>query len=310
MVQMLLKLGLVEAATSLIAGLFKSTLVGYAAGGAVQAVTMAYLTHVSGQTFAEYFAPRPVVGRRRHAGRPDPPVRPEQPRRVPPGVRQAGRRPGLRSVLPRGRSSPPARIPEESRRWRLFPERRRDDRGRGPALRDRRDTCVDVLESCLARIDEWEPRSTPGWSSTARGRWSRPGASTTSWPRARPRAAARDPDRHQGHHRRRRAADGRAARLRASWSRPQDAGARRPAPRGRRGDPGQDRHDPVRLDRPAAHAQSLGPRPDARRARRAARRRPSPAGCAWGRSGRRPAARSPGRRRSAASPAASRRSAR
>ena len=33
MVQMLLKLGLVEAATSLIAGLFKSSLVGYAAGG-------------------------------------------------------------------------------------------------------------------------------------------------------------------------------------------------------------------------------------------------------------------------------------
>jgi small GTP-binding protein len=55
MIQLLLKLGLVEAATSLIAGVFKSTLVGYAAGGAVQAVTMAYLTHVSGQTFAEYF---------------------------------------------------------------------------------------------------------------------------------------------------------------------------------------------------------------------------------------------------------------
>ena len=47
---------MVEAATSLIAGLFKSSLVGYAAGGAVQAVTMAYLTHVSGLTFAEYFA--------------------------------------------------------------------------------------------------------------------------------------------------------------------------------------------------------------------------------------------------------------
>ncbi len=55
MVQMLLKLGLVEATTSLIAGVFKSTLVGYAAGGAVQAVSMAYLTHISGETFAEYF---------------------------------------------------------------------------------------------------------------------------------------------------------------------------------------------------------------------------------------------------------------
>src|SRR5207249_4585052 len=55
MIQLLLKLGLVEASTSLIAGLFKSSLVGYAAGGAVQATTMAYLTHVSGHTFSEYF---------------------------------------------------------------------------------------------------------------------------------------------------------------------------------------------------------------------------------------------------------------
>jgi small GTP-binding protein len=56
MIQILLKLGMVEATTSLVAGLFKSSLVGYAAGGAVQGVSMAYLTHISGQTFAEYFA--------------------------------------------------------------------------------------------------------------------------------------------------------------------------------------------------------------------------------------------------------------
>ena len=56
MIQMLLKLGMVEAATSLIAGLFKSSLVGYAAGGAVQCVSMAYLTHISGLTFREYFS--------------------------------------------------------------------------------------------------------------------------------------------------------------------------------------------------------------------------------------------------------------
>ena len=55
MIQMLLKLGLVETATSLVAGIFKSTLVGYAAAGGVQAVSMAYLTHVSGEAFAEYF---------------------------------------------------------------------------------------------------------------------------------------------------------------------------------------------------------------------------------------------------------------
>jgi uncharacterized protein (DUF697 family) len=55
MIQLLLKLGMVEGATSLIAGLFKSSLAGYAAGGAVQGVSMAYLTHVSGHAFMEYF---------------------------------------------------------------------------------------------------------------------------------------------------------------------------------------------------------------------------------------------------------------
>jgi hypothetical protein len=55
MVQLLLKLGMVEAATSLIAGIFKSTLIGFAAGGALQAVSMAYLTHISGEAFKDYF---------------------------------------------------------------------------------------------------------------------------------------------------------------------------------------------------------------------------------------------------------------
>lgn len=55
MVQSLLKLGLIETATSLIAGIFKRTLVGFAAGGAIQAVAMAYLTRVSGRAFLEYF---------------------------------------------------------------------------------------------------------------------------------------------------------------------------------------------------------------------------------------------------------------
>jgi len=56
MMATLLKLGLGEAATTLIAGLFKTSLFGFAAAGAVQAVTMAYLTRVSGLAFAEYFA--------------------------------------------------------------------------------------------------------------------------------------------------------------------------------------------------------------------------------------------------------------
>jgi small GTP-binding protein len=55
MVQSVLKLGLIETATSLIAGIFKGTLVGFAAGGAVQAVAMAYLTRVSGKAFLDYF---------------------------------------------------------------------------------------------------------------------------------------------------------------------------------------------------------------------------------------------------------------
>jgi small GTP-binding protein len=55
MLQAILKLGLIEAATSLIAGVFKRTLIGFAAGGAVQAVTMAYLTRVSGRAFIDYF---------------------------------------------------------------------------------------------------------------------------------------------------------------------------------------------------------------------------------------------------------------
>lgn len=56
MMATLLKLGLGEAATALIAGLFKTSLFGFAAAGAVQAVTMAYLTRISGLAFAEYFA--------------------------------------------------------------------------------------------------------------------------------------------------------------------------------------------------------------------------------------------------------------
>jgi small GTP-binding protein len=55
MVQALLKLGLIETATSLIAGVFKRTVVGFAAGGAAQAVAMAYLTRVSGKAFIDHF---------------------------------------------------------------------------------------------------------------------------------------------------------------------------------------------------------------------------------------------------------------
>jgi small GTP-binding protein len=63
MVQSVLKLGLLETATSLVAGVFKRTLVGFAAGGAVQAVTMAYLARVAGKAFLDYFAAGQSWGR-------------------------------------------------------------------------------------------------------------------------------------------------------------------------------------------------------------------------------------------------------
>lgn len=62
MIQTLLKLGIVEASTSVVAGLFKSTLAGYTVGGAIQGVSMAYLTHVSGHAFLDYFRHGQVWG--------------------------------------------------------------------------------------------------------------------------------------------------------------------------------------------------------------------------------------------------------
>jgi hypothetical protein len=54
MAQTLLKLGVAEAAASVLAGFFKFNPLGFAAGGTVQAVTMAYLTRLTGATFLEY----------------------------------------------------------------------------------------------------------------------------------------------------------------------------------------------------------------------------------------------------------------
>jgi small GTP-binding protein len=52
----LLRLGLVEATASLIAGLFKRTVLTFAAAGAVQALALAYLSQIAGQASIEYFA--------------------------------------------------------------------------------------------------------------------------------------------------------------------------------------------------------------------------------------------------------------
>jgi small GTP-binding protein len=54
MAQTLLKLGIAEVAASVLAGFFKFNPLGFAAGGAVQAVTMAYLTRLTGDSFVEY----------------------------------------------------------------------------------------------------------------------------------------------------------------------------------------------------------------------------------------------------------------
>jgi small GTP-binding protein len=54
MAQTLFKLGLAEAAASALGGLLKFNPVGFMAGGVVQAVTMAYLTRLTGGSFLEY----------------------------------------------------------------------------------------------------------------------------------------------------------------------------------------------------------------------------------------------------------------
>ena len=55
MIEMLIRRKVVTMITAMVAGLFKTTLIAYAAGGAVEGVTIAYLTHVTGHVFLEYF---------------------------------------------------------------------------------------------------------------------------------------------------------------------------------------------------------------------------------------------------------------
>jgi small GTP-binding protein len=54
MAQTLFKMGFAEAAASVLGGLLKFNPVGFMAGGVVQAVTMAYLTRLTGASFLEY----------------------------------------------------------------------------------------------------------------------------------------------------------------------------------------------------------------------------------------------------------------
>jgi uncharacterized protein len=54
MAQALLKLGVAEAAASVLAGFLKFNPLGFAAGGLIQAATMGYLTRLTGASFIEY----------------------------------------------------------------------------------------------------------------------------------------------------------------------------------------------------------------------------------------------------------------
>jgi len=55
MVEMLVRRKVVTVIAGMVAGFFKTTLVTYVAAGAVEGVTIAYLTHVTGHVFLEYF---------------------------------------------------------------------------------------------------------------------------------------------------------------------------------------------------------------------------------------------------------------
>ncbi len=173
MIQMLLKLGLVETATSLIAGIFKSTLVGYAAAGGVQAVSMAYLTHVSGEAFAEYFRAGQTWG---DGGMQAALIRQfdltsraeflqefakqavqKVSTRLLHGTAQDTRTAGGQEVNDHSYENDPMSKPSGDYP-RLFPTPDQTIAGIGRALREGRTSCVEILEGCLAQVDEWEPK--------------------------------------------------------------------------------------------------------------------------------------------------------
>lgn len=56
----MVQLGLVELSTQAIAGVLKTNVVTYVAGGAVQGVSAAYLTHIAGLTLIQYFEQQPL----------------------------------------------------------------------------------------------------------------------------------------------------------------------------------------------------------------------------------------------------------
>ena len=313
MIQMLLKLGLVETATTLVAGIFKSSLVGYAAAGGVQAVSMAYLTHVSGEAFAEYFRSGQNWG---DGGMQAALIRQfdltSRAEFLQEFAKQAVVKVSSRLLHRFAENSRATRVQEVKRKRKAStmsdssaklpsalprsPTRRSS--GIGRALRDGQTTCVEILKRCFDQCDEWEPK-VHAWV-VLRPRSRDRAGSRARWraeSRQRPRSAAWDSHRHQGHHRRCRAAhclrrealgeQRRRVRTRRSW--PISA---KPVPsswarRSRLRTPGS-------IHRSRA---TRGTWNERRAAHRAARPPQWPAACAWELSARRPAARSLGRRR-------------
>ncbi|OKH14210.1 hypothetical protein NIES208_14225 [[Limnothrix rosea] IAM M-220] len=56
----MIQLGLVELSTQAIAGVLKTNIVTYVAGGAVQGISAAYLTHIAGLSLIQYFQEQPL----------------------------------------------------------------------------------------------------------------------------------------------------------------------------------------------------------------------------------------------------------
>ena len=131
---------------------------------------------------------------------------------------------------------------------------------------------VELVEECLKRIEASESegrgmgRDRRGEREAHRGPAGRPFARGGAGA-----AAARNPHRGQGHHRRRRAADA----GRVCLARRPSCGMRRPdredPPRPRCDHPRQDRDHPVRVPGSGAHPQSLEPRTLSRRVERGQR---------------------------------------
>ena len=103
MVQTLFKLGIAEAAGSVLAGIFKFNPLGFAAGGIVQATTMAYLTPRHRRFLSRVPRARASLGRRRNARHLVAALRRLECSGLVGAIRQSGDRPSLQTLTPSSR---------------------------------------------------------------------------------------------------------------------------------------------------------------------------------------------------------------